>query len=1203
MELCKRPELLVVLCRTQRSNRGTNSHRDLLMGVEKVVQWLLTSYADKVTLTPPNYAKPTYLNMMDKNECPSVSHSYVLTTAFACILDTIKCLSSLVKGPLVDEASVFSPESSSETAVDNQDESAPATPTTNELKTIVNGVIGPSVNVLNSLLEFSTSETSTDAILRALQTLLRITGTLGMTQHRDVIIKLLCRHALPRQFSIDADVPTGGWQVDKKQLQVVYVVLNSALCLGPLLESAWQPLIVLMQELVAILDLPHPDKLRTSATAAPRVLATPTKRSHRRSNSNSTSSSSGGFLTISASVAAEVPALGAMLAQIFEMCHNLDDAALQHLVSALCQQSERTMDLISTSTSVTHTLFRNEAYLFAVVQLETVGLANLDRLMVLWPAVTAHLIEVSACTNTTLQTRGVHALTKLVHAALAAPRDPPMEASPGLQQAVLSPLRNLSTIDSLMVSQNQLECVKKVLDSCGQSLAHAWPVVIGIINDVMGHTTTSASDAATVRLAFECMQMIITDFQHTVPSRCFPLLLSSLGLFGRQEAAVNVALTAVESLWNVADYLQQNKVNMQERLEQTTTESLMPHLDEDGLPIHVTISQLWVELFQQLAKLCTDTRPDVRRSACQSFFLTLNTHGPNLELTALQQVICDILLPLLAKIQTSASTPLSDMNQAGLRMHHSYDTPAKQWAETKCLTVQGLAQVISAAPDRLQQIESLGKVWDTALDLFSEWMKDEIKEVVQATAMALTTLFGTRLAHHPATLLQPLGMRAMQTWIKLCLDVPQVKPVLRVKSLTTLARAVEPLYSLVHSGFNADHALNLCKALRALVSFQHADVMAITRVTDLQQAVLDGIALMFPSAEHPQVDADVLRVVFDEVVLSISYAYKPPYRYKDKSTFTGMSMAAMEKFQQQYTRYAEETFVVKLALSAQCLHALLPVLKDRYAYAFEVWQAANKHAIVVIDFGLRGLAANADAPQGVVDELWKAIVSCLEHMLFPLSGSADTWTKEQVEVEHRLDVDVVRLIRDTMLPVTRSASRRGASSAGVDVDVRPETVETIRTLLQRGGVRAINSLSSGESAQNTFTRREHLTQACFQALLDNEQASTTVDTSLDPDADNSNEVKAARASTSGASVSVTDLVQSCVDALVRLSNSPTVTPQLEQEVTFVLNAASAVISRRHRQHAVKLYPHLVACVGSASAAVRQALQAALLKYQPLFDEN
>jgi len=118
--------------------------------------------------------------------------------------------------------------------------------------------------------------------------------------------------------------------------QVVYVVLNSALCLGPLLDTAWLPLIALMQQLVAILDLPHPDKLRTSTAAVSRAVPTPTKRSHRRSTS--TSSGSGGFLTISASVAAEVPALGAMLAQIFEMCHNLDDSALQHLVAALCQQ-------------------------------------------------------------------------------------------------------------------------------------------------------------------------------------------------------------------------------------------------------------------------------------------------------------------------------------------------------------------------------------------------------------------------------------------------------------------------------------------------------------------------------------------------------------------------------------------------------------------------------------------------------------------------------------------------------------------------------------------------------------------------------------------------------------------------------------------------------------------------------------------------
>jgi len=118
----------------------------------QVVQWLLTSYGDKITLTPPSYAKPTYLNMMDKNECPSVSHSYILTTAFACILDTIKCVSSLVKGPTPDSP-VF--ESSSPTEPSPRNPADPAIPTATELKLIVTGVAGPALNVLNALLEVS----------------------------------------------------------------------------------------------------------------------------------------------------------------------------------------------------------------------------------------------------------------------------------------------------------------------------------------------------------------------------------------------------------------------------------------------------------------------------------------------------------------------------------------------------------------------------------------------------------------------------------------------------------------------------------------------------------------------------------------------------------------------------------------------------------------------------------------------------------------------------------------------------------------------------------------------------------------------------------------------------------------------------------------------------------------------------------------
>lgn len=76
---------------------------------------------------------------------------------------------------------------------------------------------------------------------------------------------------------------------------------------------------------------------------------------------------------------------------------------------------------------------RNTSHLHTLSH-HQVGLVNLHRIMVFWPTVTAHLIEVANHDHVSLREKGVDALTQLVHAALAFPRDPPIQDSPGLQQ-------------------------------------------------------------------------------------------------------------------------------------------------------------------------------------------------------------------------------------------------------------------------------------------------------------------------------------------------------------------------------------------------------------------------------------------------------------------------------------------------------------------------------------------------------------------------------------------------------------------------------------------------------------------------------------------------------------------------------------------------------------------------------------------------
>jgi hypothetical protein len=220
-------------------------------------------------------------------------------------------------------------------------------------------------------------------------------------------------------------------------------------------------------------------------------------------------------------------------------------------------------------------------------------MVNLHRVMTFWPIVTAHLIEVASHPDAGLREAGLDALTRLVVAALAHPRDPPIQNCPGLQQALLSPLRNLSSCDHASAQKRQLECVYQVLDSCGDSLRHAWPVVIGIINDALSSIdkTTTPNAARIAGIACESIKMVVTDFLPAIPPSCYPLLMSTIANFGKQNVDVNICLTAIGLLWNVSDYISRHKMEIASGLERDSAE------DDTTVPTEVQSSDLWMVLY------------------------------------------------------------------------------------------------------------------------------------------------------------------------------------------------------------------------------------------------------------------------------------------------------------------------------------------------------------------------------------------------------------------------------------------------------------------------------------------------------------------------------------------------------------------------------------------------------------------------------
>lgn len=203
--------------------------------------------------------------------------------------------------------------------------------------------------------------------------------------------------------------------------------------------------------------------------------------------------------------------------------------------------------------------------MFAVAKLLETGLVNLPRIEVLWRPLTNHLLEVCQHPHIRMREWGVEAVTYLVKAALQYKYETPLKDNmvnvillmqksiakrcdkkktfhlfQTLQTLLLNPLAELSSVPHGDVRQRQLECVLQVLNGAGETLTHGWPLVLGIIGAV-----NDRHGEALIRIAFQCLQLVVTDFLPVMPWRCLPLCVNTAAKFGSQTQELNISLTAV----------------------------------------------------------------------------------------------------------------------------------------------------------------------------------------------------------------------------------------------------------------------------------------------------------------------------------------------------------------------------------------------------------------------------------------------------------------------------------------------------------------------------------------------------------------------------------------------------------------------------------------------------------------------------------
>jgi len=283
----------------------------------------------------------------------------------------------------------------------------------------------------------------------------------------------------------------------------------------------------------------------------------------------------GGSGTAASAASRDLAVLAGAANQLFENTANMSTDAVVALLSALADVSLK---------SLPQQLPIGGVRLYALNRMVDTLLHNLFRVQHLWGVFLAHMLE--ALRNPLKEVRGValDALDRTITGALnpgstegeAGPAPSPFGLNMGAYQnpqhlpggVALETHREdvqnmlLAALDSLYredrevdVQRGLLKIVVHVLQHHGEGLTRGWVPLLRMLEAV----PKSGRDSVVVSLAFQCVEVLVSDFLPCLPKEHIPKTLDVLALFAHQDVILNVSLTAVTMLWNVTDQLARSR--------------------------------------------------------------------------------------------------------------------------------------------------------------------------------------------------------------------------------------------------------------------------------------------------------------------------------------------------------------------------------------------------------------------------------------------------------------------------------------------------------------------------------------------------------------------------------------------------------------------------------------------------------------------
>ena len=388
-----------------------------------------------------------------------------------------------------------------------------------------------------------------------------------------------------------------------------------------------------------------------------------------------------------------------------------------------------------------HFKYSLDAPPFALTKLVETTQHNNFRIEVVWKIASSHLKLVASNRSAQVREYGVDALTQLIANALVYNSE--VDMSPELQAELLEPLCAFADSAFADTLDRSLHSIHSILQSCGHTLVgQGWKVPLSMLEDVAQRAIdkrTTAESAAMVdaelsriQTGFKAIQLVADDFVEAFLGQgeggfhSMASVISCLGRYAAQHVDVNICLTAIGSLWAVADHLRKWQDAADDSVSQRSALAL------------------WGAMIAELHHLSTHSVPSVRNCALQTLFSTIASHGSSLSDEQWGKIMCstrdadssdaekeegddsvktkttrEVQINLFALDEArensdTGATAASERHGDGegyMVVHHSRDTATKQWNESRVLAMEGISRVVRLFFERLSTFKWFDTSW------------------------------------------------------------------------------------------------------------------------------------------------------------------------------------------------------------------------------------------------------------------------------------------------------------------------------------------------------------------------------------------------------------------------------------------------------------------------------------------------------------